>query len=147
VQFPDGQGLVQIIAGTDLFTGMMAYPAANAGEGVVLFEQFQGFLVFALIDQGDITLNTDMGRAGGLAGGCAALADTESAGYRLGILLEYRLAIGQAFVVFVGQGDGADLGTFSTACAFCQIYKAGLLQDACAEISGSAFKIQEFRVG
>ena len=50
VQFPDCQGLVHVIAGTDLFTGMMTHTSANAGKRVILFEQLQGFLVFAFID-------------------------------------------------------------------------------------------------
>jgi hypothetical protein len=62
-------------------------------------------------------------------------------------LFVYCLSLGKAFVVFIGQGDGADLGAFATAGAFCQIHKTGLLQDAGGKIARIAFKIQKFRVG
>ena len=41
----------------------MAYPATNAGKGVIFFKKLQCFTVFALIDQGDIALDAYMGRA------------------------------------------------------------------------------------
>ena len=124
----------------------MANSAANTREGVIFLEKRQCFPVFFLIDEGDVALNADMCRAGGLARGCATLADAKGSGNRLGILLEDRFSIRQAFVVFVGQRYGADLGTFIAACAFCQIDKPGLLMDGGGQISGFALKVQKFSI-
>ena len=87
VQFPDGQGLIQIVSRTYLFTRMMAYAAADPGEGMVLFEKFERFPVFSRVDECDIPLNAHMGRARRLTGGGAPLVDGIRAGYCLGILL------------------------------------------------------------
>jgi hypothetical protein len=86
VQLPDRQGLIHVVAGTDFFAGMMAYPTANTGKGVIFFKKRQCFTVFALIDQGDIALDAYMGRASCPAGRRAALADPESPWDRLGVL-------------------------------------------------------------
>jgi hypothetical protein len=50
VKLPDGQRFVIICTGTLTFTGMMADPSADRREGVILAEQLDGFLVFALVD-------------------------------------------------------------------------------------------------
>jgi hypothetical protein len=63
---------------------------------MVLLEELQGFVVLALVDQGDVALDADVGRTGGLAGGGASFADAESAGNRLGILFENRLAVSES---------------------------------------------------
>ena len=88
-----------------------------------------------------------MGGACGLARGDTALGYPECAGNCLGILFINGFALGKPLVVLVGQGNGADLGTFATTCAFCQIYKTGLLQDAGGKIARIALKIEKFRVG
>ena len=102
MQLPDRQGLIHVVAGTDFFAGMMAYPTAYAGKGVVFFKKRQCFTVLALIDQGDIALDAYMGRASCLAGGRAALADPESPGDRLGVLFVNCFAFRQALVIFIG---------------------------------------------
>ena len=117
----------------------MAYPAADAGKGVVLLKQFQGFPVFTFIDQGNVTLNADMGRAGSLAGSGAEFADAEGPWNRLRVLLEDRFAFGQAFVILIGQGDGTNRGALTATGAFCQVDEAGLLVDSCGEVSRSTF--------
>ena len=147
VQLPDRQGLIHVVAGTDFFAGMMTYPAANAGKGVIFFKKRQRFAVFALIDQGDIALDAYMGRASCLAGGRAALADPESPGDRLGVLFVNCFAIGQALVILIGQRNGTYLNALSTAGAFCQVYKTRLLMDGGREVPRNAFKIKEFGIG
>ena len=147
MQFTDGQGLVHIIAGTGLLTGMMADPSTDTGKRVVLFEQFQRLAVLSVIDQGNVALDAYMSRAGGFAGGRAAFADAESSRDRLGVLFEDGFTLGQAFVVFIGQSDGANFGALATAGALRQVHKAGLLVDGGAEISGISLEIQKFGVG
>jgi hypothetical protein len=114
---------------------------------VFLFEQFQCFEVFALIDQSNIAIDADMGRAGRLAGGRAAFADAKGPGNRLGVLFVNCLALRKPFVVLVWQRDGTYLFALATAGAFGKIYKAGLLFDSRREISRLAFQIQQFGIG
>jgi hypothetical protein len=94
---------------------MVADPSADRRKGVVFAEQLQGFGVFAGIDQGDVALDADMGRAGGPAGGYAAFGDAVAAGYSLLITLEDGRARIEALVVFVGQFNGAYFGAIPTA--------------------------------
>ena len=147
MQLPDCQGLIYVVAGTDFFAGMMAYPAANAGERVIFFKKRQRFRVFALINQGNISLDAYMGRASCLARRRAALADPKSPRDRLGVLFVNCFAIGQALVILIGQGNGTDLNTLSTAGAFCQVYKTRLVVDGCREVPRNALKIQQFGIG
>jgi len=118
VQFPDGQRLVDLVSGTFTLAGVMADTAADAGERMLLLEEFQGLVVPAVIDQGDITLDADMGRTGGLAGRGSALADTETAGDSLWILFKNSPSKVNTFIVFVGKGNRTDLRAFAAACAF-----------------------------
>ena len=147
VQLPDRQGLIHVVAGTDFFAGMMAYPAANAGKGVIFFKKRQRFRIFTLINQGNIALNADMGRTSCLARCRAALADPKSPGDCLGVLFVNCFAIRQALVILIGQGNGTDLNALSTAGAFCQVYKTRLLVDGCREVPRNALKIQQFGIG
>jgi hypothetical protein len=126
---------------------MMAYPATNAGKGVIFFKKPQCFTVFALIDQGDIALDAYMGRASCLAGGRAALADPESPGDRLGVLFVNCFALRQALVIFIRQGDRANRDALAATSAFCQVYKTRLLMDGRRKVPRNAFKIQEFGIG
>jgi len=57
-------------------------------------------------------------------------------------LLERRFAIRQAFVVFVRNIDGTDLGAFTAAGTFIQVYETRLLLDAGGKISVFPFKSQ-----
>ena len=40
MQFPDGQGLVHIVAGAFTLAGVVANPTAHAGKGMILFKKF-----------------------------------------------------------------------------------------------------------
>jgi hypothetical protein len=126
---------------------MMAYPAANAGKGVIFFKKRQCFKVFALINQGNIALNAYMSRTSCLAGRRAALADPKSPGDRLGVLFVNCFTIGQALVILIGQGNGTYLDALATAGAFFQVYKPRLLVDGSREIPRNALKIQQLGIG
>jgi len=65
----DCQRLFHISPGADPFTGMMTDPAAYGRKWVGFFEKFECFPVFSLSYQGNVALNADVGRAGGLTGG------------------------------------------------------------------------------
>jgi hypothetical protein len=147
VQFTDGQGLVHVIAGAGALAGMVTDPSTDTGKRVIVSEKLQRFLILSLVDQGDVALDAYMGRAGGFAGGRAAFADAESSRDCLRVLFEDGFTLGQAFVVFIGQSDGANFGALATARAFRQVHEAGLLVDGGAEISGISLEIQKFSVG
>jgi len=51
---------------------------------------------------------------------------------------------GKAFLVLIGQFDGADLGAFTTAGAFVKVNIAGLFANPGLEISRFAFKFYQF---
>lgn len=102
MQLTDGQRLIDLGAGTFPFAGMVADPAADAGKGVLVLEELQGLVVSAVIDQGDKSLNADMGRAGCLAGGCSHFVDAETTGDGLWILFVNCFAKIEFFVVLVG---------------------------------------------
>ena len=125
----------------------MADAAADAGERVFLLEELHGLLVLPVVDQGDIALDADMRRAGGLAGRRAALFDAVGARHALGILFENRLAHGEPFVVFVDGLDRADLGAFAAARAFGQVDVPGLFAHDRGEIPGLAFEFEQFGIG
>jgi len=111
-----------------------------------LLEEFQGLLVPAVPDQGDIALDADMGRAGGLARRRASLADAECSGDGLGVLLENRPTQAYVFIVFVGKGNGTDLGAFSAARAFKRIDIPRIFVDFCGEIPRLAFETEYFSI-
>ena len=96
----------------------MAYPAADAGKGVVLPKKFQGFPIFTFIDQGNVALDADMGRAGRLAGSGAIFSDAEGSWNRLRVLLEDGFAFGQPLVIIIGKGNRANRSALIAAGAF-----------------------------
>jgi hypothetical protein len=102
---------------------------------MVLLEQLHGLPVFPGLGQGNVPLNAHVGRAGGPAGGGASLGNGIAAGDGLGVLFESRLPPGKALIIFIGQLDGADFGTFPATGALGQVYKAGLLPESGFEIS------------
>ena len=147
VEFPDGQGVVVIAPGADAFAGMVADPAADARKRVVLLEEFDGFRVFALVDQGDISLDADMGRAGGLARGGAPFADGKGPGDGLGVFFIDGFSDGKAPVLLVRDFNGTDFGAFAAAGAFGKIYKPGFLADFGLEMARFAVQGENFRSG
>ncbi len=101
--------------------GMVADPAADDGKGVVLLDEFQGFLEFSRRDQGHVPLDADVGGTGRLAGGGPQLVDRETGGNGLGKVAIHGLAGVEPFVEVGGDGDGADVGAVPASGAFGQI--------------------------
>jgi hypothetical protein len=147
MQLADCQGLIHIVARTNLFARMVADAAANARKRVVFFEKFQGFPVFALVDQGNIALDAYMRRTGGLTRGCPPFFNSKSTRYGLGVFFEGRLTRREPLVIFIGAGYGADFGTFTAAGAFIQIDVAGCLVNRCRKIARFPFQVDELRIG
>jgi len=138
----NGERIIHVITGTDALTGVVADPSANAGKGMVLLEKLQGLPVLTVVDQGNVALDADVGGTGGATRGRALLGNGVRARDGLGVLLEGRFAIRQAFVVFIRNIDGADLGAFTAARAFIQVYETRLLFDAGGKVSVFPFKSQ-----
>ena len=67
---------------------MMAHPAADPWEGMVLFEQFQCFQIFPGLDKGNESLDAYMCRTGDLTGSRPSFLDGKSTWNRLGVLFE-----------------------------------------------------------
>jgi len=112
---------------------MVADPAADCRERVLLLDQLQRFPVFTLSNQGNVALDTDMGRASGLARAAAFLVDGIRSGHRLGIALVGGLAGGKALIEFIFQLNGTDGRAFPATRAFLPVDEAGMLQDGCLE--------------
>jgi hypothetical protein len=111
---------------------------------MVLAEQLDGFLVFFLVDQGDIPLDAHMGRAGGLAGRGSAFADGICAGYGLGVFFVGGFSFGKVLVVFIANFDGTDFGAFAAAGAFGNINISGFLTDMGFKMSWFAVQGKNF---
>jgi len=147
MQFTDGKGLVHVVTGTDFFTGVMADPAADAGERVLFLEEFQSFSELALVDKGDVALDTHMGGTGGFTGSGAAFVDTKCTRDGLGVFLESGLAVRETFVILIGASNWAHLGTLAAAGAFVRVDEAGFLVNFCRKITGFSIQFHQFRVG
>ena len=65
--FIDSDTLIDLTAGTGIFAFMRTDTAADCREGIFFLDQFKGFTVFAHGSESDVTLDSDMGRAGCLA--------------------------------------------------------------------------------
>ena len=69
----DGYRRVDQPAGAGVLAALVADAAADGGEGVILLDEGQGLVIAPLGGHLHIALNGDMGRAGSLAGGGAAV--------------------------------------------------------------------------
>jgi hypothetical protein len=85
----------------------------HAGQGQILHDDLQGFFVLALAHHLHVALNIESGRTGQVTRSLVDLLDGKCTGNGLGVALVGRLAIIESLVVFVGQGDRADLGAIS----------------------------------
>ena len=147
MQFTDGQRLIHIVAGACTFTGMVADPAADSRERMVLPEELQGLFIAAVVDQGDVPLDAHMGRTGGLAGGRSELVDGVCTGHTLGIEFKCRPALAKAFVEQVGCFNGAGLGTLAAGGALVHIYIPRILAQLDREISHLSRDLFDLRQG
>ena len=146
MQLTDSQGLVDLGACTFAFTGVVANPATDSGERVLLLEKLQRFFVPAIVDQGNKTLNADMGRTGCLTGGSSLFVYAKASGNSLRILFEDCFSKIEFFVVLIRAGDRADLFALATARALCQIYIPRCLVNICGKVSRLTFDAQKLGV-
>ena len=107
-----------------LLAGMVADPAADAGEGNGTGDQVVGLLKTALGDEGDIALDRDAPGTGRRAGRSAAFGDDKDVGN--GTLR--REAVDRAMpAVLRGYFHRANGGTFATSGAALRVHIAGKL--------------------
>ena len=121
----DVDGLFDLAPHAGLLAGMVADPAADGREGVLLFDELEGFLVLARGDEGHIALDADVGGTGRLAGGGPEFVDGEAAGNGLGEMAVGGLALVQVLVEIRLDGHGAGIGAVAAARALVQIDKPG----------------------
>jgi hypothetical protein len=125
VKFTNIQRLVNLSASTLAFTWMMTDPTTYSRKRVLLFKEFQSLLIPAVIDQGDKTLDTDMGGTRCFTGCCSFFVYAECTGNSLRVLFVDGFAKIEFFVVLVWAGDRTNLCALAAACAFCLIYISG----------------------
>ena len=87
----NGKRFIDVISRADSFARVMAYPPADAGEGMLFLEQLKGLPVFSGIYEGDKALDAYVSGTGSLARSRPPLAYSVSARNSLGILLVYSL--------------------------------------------------------
>jgi hypothetical protein len=94
-----------------------------------LHDNLQGFFVLALLDHLHVALDIQSSGTGQAARSPVRFLNSKSTGDRLGVLLERGFFAGKTFVVFIGKGDGADLGALPAARAFGYVDVARPLAD------------------
>ncbi len=97
---------------------MVTDPATDSRKRMLFFKKLQCLVRPAIVDQGDKTLDTDMGRTGGLTGSSSFFIDTKGAWDCLRILFVDCFPKIESFVELVREGDRTDLCALATACAF-----------------------------
>ena len=85
---------------------------------MLFLEKFQGLFMPAVIDQGNKTLDADMGGTGGLAGCGSVFINTVGAGDCLRIHFIDCFTKIESFVVLVRERDRTDLFALAAARAF-----------------------------
>jgi hypothetical protein len=116
----------------------------HAGQGQILHDDLQRFLVFALAHHLDVSLNVEAGRAGQAAGGLVGLLDGKGTGNGLGVALVSGLAVVEPLVVFVGQGNRADFGTIPAGRALGRINKTGAFVNGDVEVTFGSLDVFDF---
>jgi hypothetical protein len=106
-----------------------ADPAQHPGQGQILHDNLQSFFVFTLLDHLHVALDIQASGTGQAARSLIRLLNGKSTGDRLGVLLERGFFAGKPFVVFIGKGNGTDLGALPAAGAFGYVYVARTLTD------------------
>ena len=91
-----GHGVVDPAAGALVLTAAVADPAADGREGIILLYKGKGLFVLAFVCQLQITLDGNVGRAGGLAGGSACVI---AVGARIVAVIGIPFFLGPAIVV------------------------------------------------
>jgi hypothetical protein len=94
---------------------MMTDPTTDSRKRMLFLEKLQRLVIPAIVNQGNKTLDTDMGRTGGLTGGGPFFVYTEGAGDCLWIQFVDCFTKIESFVELVREGDRADLFALATA--------------------------------
>ncbi len=146
-ELPDGERRIRVGAGADALAGGGADPAADRGQGVSLPDQVRRLHVLLLLDQLDVPLDVDVGRALHLAGGMAQFQDPGLVGDRLGGIFLDDLSLPQIAVVAIVDLDRADLGAVAAVVADLLVDVAGGLLYGGLEIPRRAFQLLQFGEG
>jgi hypothetical protein len=143
----DRHGFIHPAACTDRFAGVMTDPTTDRWQRVFLFDELEGLVEFPFGRQGDVALDTDVGRALNPAGGRTPFGDREGARNGLGVFLVSGLALSQALVVFVRKRDRADLDTVAAGRALGFIDETRLFAKGDLEFARRPFDMPYFGAG
>ena len=146
VQILDGNRLVHVTAGTHGFAGMVTNAAADGWEGMGLFKKFKRLPKFTLINQGHISLNTHMSRAGGLTWGRSFLVDNIVNRYGLWEGSVDGLSHTKPLVPFARPFDGADIGAVTASRADPFFDVTGFTKDFYLIVANEARHLSHFTV-
>ena len=108
-------------------------------------EKLQCFLVTAIVNQGNVSLNAHMGRACCLARCRTMFFNGIGAGHALRVKLECRLSVTQAFIEQVRCFYGTGLGAFSASRTLVHFNVARILAQLDCKITHVAGNLFDFR--
>jgi hypothetical protein len=94
---------------------MVTDSTTDSRKRMLFLEKLQSLVIPAIVDQGNKTLDADMGRTGGFTGGGSFFVYTEGAGDCLRIQFVDCFTKIESFVELVREGDGADLFALAAA--------------------------------
>jgi hypothetical protein len=137
-----GQRLFNFSSCANPLAGIVTYPPADSWKRMVFFKQFQRLTIFAVVHEGNKTLNTHMRRTGSPAWGRSPFGNCKCSGYCLGVLFVYRLSLRKAFVISIGYVYGTNLDAISAAGALVKIDISRMLHNAGSIMSWGTFNPQ-----
>ena len=139
-QQPDGDGVIGLAPRAFGLAGMRADPAANGRKRISLADKIDRLEIFLFLDELDVTLDVDPGRALHFAGRVAVLENAENIRGGLGVKFGDALAGAQAAVEFVRDVHGADLRAFAATGAFVLVNIPRMPPDGGLEMARFAFE-------
>ncbi len=98
-------------------------------------EKSDPLFIFSLFAKRYKSLYAYMGRAGDLTGCGTSFVDSVGTRHALGIELECRFSITQAFIKLICCLNRTDLGTLAAGCTFIQVNKSGALPEVDLEVA------------
>ena len=131
----DGDGLVHGHAAAGVLAGMGTDAPDGARQGQVLHDDGQALGELAHLGHLHIALYVQVGRAGYRTRGLVQLGYAVGIGEGLGVALESGLALTEALVKLIGQGDRTGLDAVAAGGAGVHVHVTGLLMHPHLEIA------------
>src|ERR1039457_2474133 len=126
---------------------MRADAAADGREGIALADEFDRLEIFFLLDELDVALDVDPGRARHFAGRVAVFENAKNVRGGLGVEFGNALAGAEAAVEFVRNVHGTDLRAFAATVALVLNDISRMPSDRRCEMTRLTLQIYQFRKG